>query len=127
LWTLRETFGSVPALADVLSRAYEEVCQIGATGADLAAQVQAVRAAIVTHGCRTVDEIVDETRLSRYTADRAVRRLIEEKAVEPRDSFLLDADADEPGRPATEYHPTDTPRGEVFSHILRRAVDDDLL
>jgi hypothetical protein len=118
----------VPALADVLARAYEEVRQIGATGADFDAQIRAVRTAIFTHGCRTVDEIVEETRLSRYTVDRAVKLLVDEKAVEPRDSFLLDADAEEPGRPATEYHPTDSPRGEVFSYILhRRAVDDDLL
>jgi hypothetical protein len=128
LWSQREAFADVPALADVLSRALDEVRQIGASGADLAAQIRAVRAAIFTHGCRTVDEVVDETRLSRYAVDRAVRQLVEEKAVEPRDSFLLDADADEPGRPATEYHPTDTPRGEVFTHLLhRRAADDDLL
>lgn len=112
----------------MLSRAYEEVRQIGASGADLAAQTQAVRAAIFTHGCRTKEEMVDETKLSRYAVDRAVGQLLEEKAIEPRDNFLLDADADEPGRPPTEYHPTDSPRGEVFSHILhRRAADDDLL
>jgi DNA-binding MarR family transcriptional regulator len=111
----------------VLARALEEVRQIGASGADFTEQVRAVRAAIFTHGCRTPDEIVDETRLSRWAVDRVLKRLIGEGAIEARDSFLLDDEAAEAGRRVTEYHPTDSPRGEVFSHILHRAVDDDLL
>lgn len=115
-------------MADVLARALEEVKQIGASGADFTAQVRAVRTAIFTHGCRTVDDIVDETRLSRWAVDRAVKRLVDERAVETRDGYRLDADAEEPGRPPVEYHPTDSPRGEVFSHLLhRRAAEDDLL
>lgn len=128
LWILRETFGAVPALADVLSRAYEEVRQIAAGGASSAEQLRAVREAILIQGCRTVDDIMDDTRLSRYVVGRAVQQLVDEKVVEPRDKFLLEVDGDEPGRPPTEYHPTDSPRGEVFTHILhRRAADDDLL
>ncbi len=127
---LRELQGAygLPSLSDVLSRALEEVRQIGASGADFSAQVRAVRTAIFTHGCRGVDEIVDETHLSRWAVDRVLKRLVEEGAVETRDAYLLEVDADEPGRPPVEYHPTDSPRGEVFTHILhRRAADDDLL
>lgn len=127
LWILRETFGTVPSLGGVLSRAYDEVNQITAPPADFAAKVHLVRTAIFVNGCRTVDDVMDDTNLSRFAVDRAVARLVEEKAVEPRDRFILDADAEEPGRPATEYHPTDSPRGEVFTHILDRSRDDDLL
>ena len=118
----------MPSLSDVLARALAEVQQIGAQGADFAEQVRAVRTAIFTHGCRTADEIVDETGLSRWAVDRVLRRLIDEAAIETRDSYLLEVDSEEPGRPPVEYHPTDSPRGEVFSHILhRRAAEDDLL
>jgi predicted transcriptional regulator len=127
LWVLHEEFGSEQSLADVLSRAYNEVSQIIAPPADFAAKVQLVRTAIFVNGCRTVDDIVDDTNLSRFSVDRAVARLVTEKAVEPRDRFTLNADAEEPGRPATEYHPTDTPRGEIFTHILDRSRDDNLL
>jgi predicted ArsR family transcriptional regulator len=123
---LQDAYG-LPSLSDVLARALAEVRQIGATGADFDEQVRAVRTAIFTHGCRTADEMVDETRLSRWAVDRVLRRLVDEGAVETRDAYLLEVDADEPGRPPIEYHPTDSPRGEVFTHILRRAVDDDLL
>jgi predicted ArsR family transcriptional regulator len=118
----------LPSLSDVLARALEEVRQIGASGADFAEQIRVVRAAIFTHGCRTVDEMVDETKLSRWAVDRVLKRLVDERAIETRDSYFLEVDSDEPGRPPVEYHPTDSPRGEVFSHILhRRAADDDLL
>lgn len=127
LLELQDAYG-LPSLSDVLSRALEEVRQIGVTGADFAEQVRVVRMAIFTHGCRTVDEMVDETRLSRWAVDRVVKKLVDEGVIETRDSYLLDADADEPGRPPVEYHPTNSPRGEVFTHILhRRAAEDDLL
>lgn len=128
LWVLRESFDDVPALAEVLSRAYEEVCQVGAGGANFAEQVEAIRHAVVVHGCRSADEVVEETGLSRKVVDRGLDKLVADKVLEPRDRFCLETDASDPGRPVTEYHPTDTPRGEVFSHILhRRAADDDLL
>jgi predicted ArsR family transcriptional regulator len=118
---------TLPSLADVLSRAAAEVRQIGASGADFAAQVKAVRKAVEVHGCREVDEIVEETGLSRWAVDRVLRKLVAERVFETRNSYSLQADADEPGRPPATYHPTNTPRGEDFTHLLRRAVDDDLL
>jgi hypothetical protein len=124
---LRETFGEVPSLSDILNRCLEEVRQIGATGAKFDEQVPAVRRAVVVHGCRTSAETVEETGLSRWVVERALEKLVADGVLEPRDGFRLEDAAEEPGRPATEYHPVDTPRGEVFTHILRRAVDDDLL
>jgi predicted ArsR family transcriptional regulator len=118
----------LPSLSDVISRALEEVRQIGATGGKFNEQVRVVRRAVEVHGCRTSAEAVEETRLSRWVVERALERLVADGVLEPRNSYLLEVDADEPGRPATEYHPTDSPRGEVFTHILhRRAADDDLL
>lgn len=116
-----------PALADVLSRAAAEVKEIGASGADFNLQVRAVRRAIDVNGCRLVDEIMEDAQLSRWATNRALQKLLAEKAIETRDGFLLDHDAEEPGRPPVEYHPAHYPRGEDFSHTLRRAVDDDLL
>lgn len=127
LWVMRETFGDVPSLSDILTRCLEEVRQVGATGAKFDDQIEAVRRAVLIHGCRRVDEIVDETKLSRWAVGNALQVLLAEKVLETRDSYRHAEEAEEPGRPVTEYHPTDTPRGEVFTHILRRAVDDDLL
>lgn len=127
LWVIREAYGGVPSLADILTRALEEVRQVGASGARFDEQVGAVRRAVVVQGCRSADEIIEETGLSRWVVDRALEELLALKVVETRDRFCLQEEAGEPGRPVTEYHPTDTPRGEVFTHILRRAVDDDLL
>lgn len=124
---LRETFGSVPSLADILTRAYEEVRQLGETGAKFGEQVRVVRQAVEVNGCRTSAEIVEDKGLSRWIVERALERLVADKVVEPRNSFRLDDAAEDPGRPVTEYHPTDTPRGEVFTYILDRSRDDDLL
>jgi hypothetical protein len=127
IWVLRETFGEVPSLSDILNRCLEEVRQVGATGAKFDEQVAAVRRAVLIHGCRRADEIVDETKLSRWAVDNALRVLLTEKVLETRDSYRHADEAEEPGRPVTEYHPKDSPRGEDFTHLLRRAVDDDLL
>jgi hypothetical protein len=127
LWILRETYGEVPSLSDILNRCLEEVRQVGATGAKFDDQIEAVRRAVLIHGCRRVDEIVDETKLSRWAVDNALQVLLAEKVLETRDSYRHAEEAEEPGRPVTEYHPKDTPRGEDFTHLLRRAVDDDLL
>lgn len=118
----------LPSLSDVISRALEEVRQIGATGGKFDEQVYTVRRAVEVHGCRTSAEVVEETQLSRWVAERALEKLVADGVLEPRNGYLLEVDADEPGRPPTEYHPADSPRGEVFTHILhRRAADDDLL
>jgi predicted transcriptional regulator len=127
LWVIREAYGALPALAEILSRALDEVRQVGATGAKLDEQTAAVRRAVLIHGCRSAEEVVEETRLSRKAVDRALDKLVGDNVLETRDRFYLTEEAGERGRPVTEYHPTDTPRGEVFTHILRRAVDDDLL
>jgi hypothetical protein len=127
LWALREVYGDIPPLADILNRGLEEVRQIGATGAKFNEQLRIVRRAVEVHGCRTSAETVDETGLSRWVVERALERLVSDQILEPRDGFRLEDASEEPGRPPTEYHPIDTPRGEVFTHILRRAVDDDLL
>ena len=112
----------------MLSRALDEVRQIGATGAGFDEQVDAVRRAVLLHGCRRVDEIVEETRLSRWSVDRALEALVDGGALETRDSYTLDDEAAEAGRPVTEYHPKGYPRGEGFSSLFHhRAVDDDLL
>lgn len=128
LWVLRETYAAVPSLVDVLTRALEEVGQIGATGAKFSEQVEAVRRAILVNGCRLVDEVVEDTGLSRYAVDRALERLVSGGVLETRDYFCLDDEAEESGRPPVTYHPVGTPRGEDFTHLLhRRSVDDDLL
>ena len=127
LWVIREAYGGIPSLADVLNRALEEVRQIGAIGAKFDEQVAAVRRAVVVQGCRSAEEVIEETGLSRWVVDRALEKLVGDGVLETRDRFCLSEEAGEPGRPVTEYHPTDTPRGEIFTHLLRRAVDDDLL
>lgn len=127
LWVLREAFGDVPSLADILNRGLEEVRQLGATGAKFDDQIRVVRRAVEVHGCRTSAETVEETGLSRWAVERTLEKLVADRILETRDGFRLEDAAEEPGRPATEYHPVDTPRGEVFTHILRRAVDDGLL
>lgn len=127
LWVIRETYSDIPSLADILSRALEEVRQVGASGARFDEQVAAVRRAVVSHGCRSAEEVIDETGLSRWVVDRALETLVADKVLETRDRFLLQDEAEEPGRRVTEYHPTDTPRGEVFTHILDRSRDDHLL
>ncbi|MBV8857884.1 MAG: hypothetical protein JOZ02_13200 [Acidobacteria bacterium] len=109
-----------PSLADVLGRALEEVRQIGATGDKLTAQVAAVRRAVLIHGCRRVDEVVEETRLSRWAVESALRLLIEQGELETRDAFRLGEEAEAAGLPPTEYHPTAYPRGEGFSRLFRR-------
>jgi hypothetical protein len=116
-----------PALSDVLSRALEEVRQIGATGDKLAAQVEAVRRAVLIHGCRRVDEVVEEARLSRWAVEHALRLLVERRELETRDAFRLGEEAEEAGRPAVEYHPRAYPRGEGFSRLFRREDSGDEL
>lgn len=127
IWVLRETYGEVSSLSDILSRCLEEVRQVGATGTKFDEQIEAVRRAVLIHGCRRVDEIVDETKLSRWAVDNALDVLLAEKVLETRAAYRHAEEAEEPGRPVTEYHPKDSPRGEDFTHLLRRAVDDDLL
>lgn len=109
-----------PALSDVLSRALEEVRQIGATGERLVEQVESVRLAVLIHGCRRVDEVVEETRLSRWAVDNALKLLLEQKVLETRDAFTLGDEAEEAGRPVVEYHPRAYPRGERFRRFFRR-------
>lgn len=127
LWVLREAYAGVPSLADILSRAYDEVRQISAPGGKLDEQVATVRHAIEVNGCRTSAEIVEEKGLSRWVVERGLEKLLAAGVVETRDSFRLADEAEEPGRPVTEYHPVNTPRGEVFTHILDRSRDDHLL
>lgn len=127
LWVIREAYSAVPALVDILSRTLEEVRQVGASGAKSAEQVGAVQRAVLINGCRSTEEVIEETGLSRWAVDRALESLVADKVLETRDRFLLKEEAGEPGRPVTEYHPTDTPRGEVFTHILDRSRDDHLL
>lgn len=127
LWVMRETYSDVPALADILSRALEEVRQIAATGAKFDELVAAVRRAVLVNGCRSAEEVIDDSGLSRWTVDRALEKLLADRVVETRDRFCLEDEAGEPGRPIIEYHPVDTPRGEVFTYILDRSRDDHLL
>lgn len=127
MWVIREAYSGVPSLADILGRALEEVRQISASGAKFDEQVASVRRAVLVNGCRSAEEIVDDTELSRWTVDRALEKLLGDGVVETRDRFCLGEEAGEPGRPVTEYHPVDTPRGEVFTHILDRSRDDHLL
>jgi predicted ArsR family transcriptional regulator len=124
---MREAYSGVPALADILNRALEEVRLIAAPGAKFGEQVATVRRAILIEGCRGVEETMEETGLSRWVVDRALEKLVSDGVLETRDRFCLPDEAGEPGRPVTEYHPTDTPRGEVFTHILDRSRDDHLL
>lgn len=124
---MREAYSSVPSLADILNRAFEEVQQVGASGVRFDEQIGAVRRAVVVQGCRSAEEVIEETELSRWVVDRALEKLVGDGVLETRDRFCLPEEAGEPGRPVTEYHPTDTPRGEVFTHILDRSRDDYLL
>jgi hypothetical protein len=126
LWVLREAYGT-PSLTDILTRALEEVRQLGATGAKFDEQVGVVRQAVLIHGCRRVDEIVEEVRLSRWAVGRALEILLAENVVETRNSYRHAEEAEEPGRPVTEYHPKDSPRGEDFTYILDRSRDDDVV
>lgn len=126
LLSLAETY-PLPSLADILTRAAKEARQLGATGAQFDEQVEAVRTAIFTHGCRSAEEIEEETRLSRYVVDRGLADLLASGAVETRDRFLLTDEAVEPGRPVTEYHPADYPRGEDFTHLIYSSAEDNLL
>lgn len=116
-----------PALVEILNRALTDVRQFASTGADYGDQVRAVRRAIEVHGCRLVEEITEDTGLSRWVVDRAILRLLAEGVIVPRDKFLLDGDADEPGRPPTEYHPADDPTGQDFTARLYDSADDSLL
>jgi hypothetical protein len=118
LLALLGTYSAAP-LSDVLSRALAEVRQVGAAGAQLDEQVEAVRRAVVVQGCRSVDEVIEETRLSRWAVGRALERLVEHKVVETRDRYLLADEAAEAGRPVVEYHPATYPRGEGFSRLFR--------
>lgn len=109
-----------PSLSDVLTRALEEVRQIGATGDRKAEQVAAVRRAVLVHGCRRVEEVVEETRLSRWAVDHALAELVSSGVLEPRDAFTLGDESEGAGRPVVEYHPKAYPRGEGFSRLFRR-------
>jgi hypothetical protein len=127
LLALLGTF-TTPPLSDVLSRALDEVRQVGAAGAQFDEQVSRVRRAVLIGGCRSIDEVIEETGLSRWTVDRALQRLLKHKVVETRERFLLTDEANEAGRPVTEYHPSSYPRGEGFSPLFQsREVEDDLL
>jgi predicted ArsR family transcriptional regulator len=122
LLALLGTF-TTPPLADVLARALAEVRQAGAAGATLDEQVEAVRRAVMTHGCRSVDEVIEQTGLSRWAVGRALERLVAHRVVEPRDRYLLADEAAEAGRPVVEYHPAAYPRGEGFSRLFRAAAE----
>lgn len=115
---------SAPALSDVLTRALDEVRQLGAVGERRDEQVEAVRRAVLIHGCRRVDEIVEETHLSRWAVDHVLRLLVKSRELETRDAFRLGDEAEEAGRPVVEYHPTAYPRGDGFRCFFRR--DDDV-
>lgn len=118
---------SAPALADVLRRALDEVRQIGATGGRRDEQVGAVRHAVLIQGCRRVEEVVEETRLSRWVVAHALKLLVRQRVLEPRDAFLLGEEAEEAGRPVVEYHPRAYPRGDGFSRLFRRRDSGDEL
>lgn len=119
----------MPSLTDILSRAIAEVEQIGTGGAQFSEQVEAVRRAVLVNGCRSAEEVVEETNLSRWITDRALQKLVADGVLETRDGYSLKDEAGEPGRPVTQYHPKGTPRGEDFTHLLHRhrAVEDGLL
>jgi hypothetical protein len=114
---------SAPALADVLARAIDEVRQIGATGERRDEQVEAVRRAVLIQGCRRVEEVVEETRLSRWVVDHALKLLLRQRVLETRDAFRLGDEAEEAGRPVVEYHPKAYPRGDGFRRFFRRDSD----
>lgn len=116
-----------PSVANVLSRTITELRQIGASGAAEAEYVRAVRKAVEVGGCRTSAEVVEDTRLSRWVVERILKQLVAEDVLERRAGYVLEADADEPGRDATEYHPASYPRGEDFTRLLHRPPDDGLL
>lgn len=114
---------STPALADVLTRALGEVRQIGATGERRDEQVEAVRHAVLIQGCRRVEEVVEETRLSRWVVAHALKLLVRQRVLETRDAFRLGEEAEEAGRPVVEYHPRAYPRGDGFRRLFRRDED----
>jgi len=118
---------NAPPLAEILSRALNEVRQIGAAGAEFAAQVRAVERAIVVSGCRLVDEIEEDAKLSRWAVDRALKHLLAGRVIETRDSYRLEADAEESGRPPVEYHPVGYLHGEGSTRLLRRRAGDSSL
>lgn len=111
---------SAPALADVLQRAIDEVRQIGATGERRDEQMGAVRHAVLIQGCRRVEEVIEETGLSRWVVAHALKLLVRQRVLETRAPFLLGDEAEEPGRPVVEYHPRAYPRGEGFMRLFRR-------
>jgi hypothetical protein len=115
---------SAPALSDVLRRALDEVRQIGATGDRRDEQVEAVRHAVLIRGCRRVEEVVEETRLSRWVVAHALHLLVRQEVLETRDAFRLGDEAEEPGRPVVEYHPKAYPRGDGFRRLFRRDEDE---
>src|ERR1700749_319115 len=84
-----------PPFSDILSRALDEVRQVGATGPAFEEQVESVRRAVLLRGCRRVDEVIEETGLSRWVVDRALEALVNEGALETRDSYTLDDEAAE--------------------------------
>lgn len=114
---------AAPALSDVLRRAIEEVRQLGATGDRRDEQVEAVRHAVLVQGCRRVEEVVEETRLSRWVVAHALKLLVRQRVLETRDAFRLGEEAEEAGRPVVEYHPRAYPRGEGFRRLFRRDED----
>jgi hypothetical protein len=115
---------SAPALSDVLRRALDEVRQIGATGDRRDEQVEAVRRAVLIQGCRRVEEVVEEAGLSRWVVDHALKLLVRQRVLEPRDAFRLGDEAEEAGRPVVEYHPRAYPRGDSFRRLFRRDEDE---
>lgn len=115
---------STPALADVLGRALAEVRQIGATGNRRDEQLEAVRRAVLIQGCRREDEVVEETRLSRWVVYHALKLLVRQRVLEERDAFRLGEEAEEAGRPVIEYHPRAYPRGDRFRRLFRRDEDE---
>lgn len=116
---------SAPALADVLTRALDEVRQIGAVGERRDEQVEAVRRAVLIHGCRRVDEVIEETRLSRWVVAHSLKLLVRQRVLETRDAFTLGEEAEEAGRPVVEYHPRAYPRGDGFRRFFRRDDGDE--
>lgn len=113
-----------PSLADVLGRALEEVRQIDAAGDRRAEQVEAVRRHVLIHGCRRVEEVVEETGLSRWVVAPTLAELVAAGVLETRDAFRLGEEAEEAGRPVTEYHPRAYPRGDGFRGLFRRDGDE---
>ena len=118
---------STPALADVLRRSLDEVRQIGATGERRDEQVAVVRRAVLIQGCRRVEEVVEETRLSRGVVAYALKLLVRQRVLEERDAFRLGEEAEAAGRPVVEYHPRAYPRGEGFTRLFRREDSGDEL